>query len=117
MTADGAGPAGDQVGQAGDQVGSAADEAVRLLGAAEEWVRSHAGTLLDEEHLANGSASCAVCPVCQAVAALRQVRPETVAHLLSAGAAFAAALRSAVTAAPGPAAAGGHVQHIDLDEA
>jgi hypothetical protein len=98
--------------------GSAADEAVKLLAAAEEWVRAHAGGLLDDEHLATGSPECSVCPVCQAVGALRQVRPETVSHLLDAGAALVAALRSVVGPTGGvPASGAGRspVQRIDLD--
>jgi hypothetical protein len=100
-----------------EETGSAAEEALRLLAAAEEWVRSHAGGLLDEEHLATGSASCSVCPLCQSITVLRQVRPETVSHLLAAGSALAAALRSVVPAAPGAGTSpASRVQHIDLDE-
>lgn len=98
----------------GERVGSAAEEALRLLGAAEGWVRSRA-SLLDDAHLATGSAECSVCPVCQAVGALRQVRPEAVGHLLDAAASLVAALRAAVPEpAAGPAASG--VQRIRLDD-
>jgi len=100
-----------------DSVGSAAEEAVKLLAAAEQWARSHAGGLLDEEHLATGSAECQVCPVCQAIGALRHVRPETVAHLFDAGAALAAALRSAVSPeGQQPTPPGPTVQRINLDD-
>lgn len=100
-----------------DALGSAAEEAVKLLAAAEQWARSHAGGLLDTEHLATGSAECLVCPVCQGIGALRHVRPETVAHLFEAGAALAAALRSAVQPTTDDAPAPGNpVQRIDLDE-
>ncbi len=97
-----------------DSVGSAAQEAGRLLAAAEQWARERA-TALDAEHLATGSAECTVCPVCQAVGALRHVRPEAVSHLLDAAASLVAALRAAV---PTPAAAAPpvRVQRIDLDE-
>jgi len=87
-----------------EPTGSAADEAVRLLAAAEQWARSHADRLLDEEHLATGSAECTVCPVCQVVGGLRSVRPETVEHVLDAAASLVAALRTAVAPAPEPAA-------------
>lgn len=102
----------------GERVGSAADEAVKLLGAAQDWVRAHAGTphpeqLLDAQHLANGSAACTVCPLCQGVTALRQVRPEAVAHLLDAAASLTAALRAAV---PAPAPPTERVQRIRLDD-
>ena len=99
----------------GDRVGSAAEEAVKLLGAAEEWARARARHL-DDEHLATGSAECTVCPLCQGVAALRQVRPEAVSHLLDAAASLAAALRASVPApAPAPPPAAG-VQRIRLDD-
>ena len=61
-----------------EPLGTAADEAVRLLGAAQEWVRSR----LDDEHLATGSYACTACPLCQAVGALRHIGPDTVGHLL-----------------------------------
>jgi hypothetical protein len=101
-----------------DGVGSAAEEALKLLAAAEQWARAHAGGFFDEEHLATGSAECTVCPVCQAIGALRHVRPETVTHLFEAGAALAAALRSVVTPEAGTAggSAGPTVQRINLDD-
>ncbi len=94
-----------------DPLGSAADEAVKLLAAAQEWAR----TRFDSEHLATGSSECQVCPLCQAVAALRHVTPETVDHLLDAASSFVAALRTTVTSHPAPPA-GSRVQHIDIRE-
>ena len=64
-----------------EAVGSAAEEAARLLSAVEGWAR----TRLDSEHLATGGAECLACPVCQAISAARQVKPETVDHLLASG--------------------------------
>jgi hypothetical protein len=98
-------------------VGSAAEEAVKLLGALEDWARTKAAPLLDEEHLATGSPECTVCPVCQAVGALRHVRPEAVEHLLDATASLVAALRAAA-APPHPAEppTGARVEHIDVSE-
>ena len=100
-------------------VGSAAEEALRLLAAVEDWVRDRSGGLLDEEHLATGSRECQVCPLCQAVGAVRRVRPETVEHLLDAAASLVAALRAGLAPyvdgpRPGPAA---RVEHIDVTEA
>jgi hypothetical protein len=95
-----------------EPVGGAAEEAAKLLAVAQEWAR----TRFDGEHLATGSSECQVCPVCQAVAALRQVRPETVEHLLDAAASFVAALKSSVTAATTPPEGGSRVQHIDIRE-
>ncbi|MFP5219086.1 MAG: hypothetical protein ACLGIG_05025 [Actinomycetes bacterium] len=98
------------------EVGSAAEEAARLFAALEEWARTRAGSALDDEHLATGSAECRVCPVCQAIGALRHVRPEAVEHLLDAAASVVAALR-ATTAAPtdGPPRAP-RVERIDVSE-
>jgi hypothetical protein len=94
-----------------ETVGSAAEEAAKLLAAAQEWAR----TRFDSEHLATGSSECQICPVCQAIAAARHVRPETVEHLLDAAASFVAALKSTVgTHAPRPG--GSKVQHIDIRE-
>ncbi len=100
-------------------VGSAAQEAGRLFAAVEEWARSRAGGLLGDQHLATGSAECSVCPVCQAVSALRQVKPETVEHLLDAAASVVAALRTTVASEPAADAArptASPVEHIDVSE-
>ena len=94
-----------------ETVGSAAEEAARLLGAAQDWARAR----FDGEHLATGASECQVCPVCQAVAALRHVKPETVEHLLDAAASVVAALRSTV-ASHNSSPEGSRVQHIDIRE-
>ena len=105
----------------GQPVGSAAEEAARLFAAVEDWVRTRGGGLLDGaplEHLATGDATCTICPLCQSVSLLRQVRPETVEHLLDAAASVVAALRSAaVVPPPGdePARAP-RVERIDVRE-
>ena len=95
------------------QAGSAAEEAARLFAAVEDWVRTRGAGLLAGEHLATGAPECAACPLCQAVSALRQVRPETVEHLLDAAASVVAALRTAV-AEPAPPSPRAGVQHIDV---
>ncbi len=95
-----------------DHVGSAAEEAARLLAALQDWAR----TRFDGEHLATGASECQICPVCQAVAVLRQVKPETVEHLLDAAASFVAALKSSVSSHPTPPGGGSRVQHIDIRE-
>ena len=96
-----------------DSVGSAAEEAAKLFAAVQDWARAR----LDHDHLATGSVECQVCPVCQGIAALRQVRPETVEHLLDAAASVVAAVRSAVVppSAPDPGRPSG-VEHIDVRE-
>ena len=100
-------------------VGSAADEAARLFSAMEDWARTRAGHLFDEEHLATGSPECQFCPVCQGIGVLRHVRPEAVEHLLDAAASFVSALRVAVVTPPAEAAPRRTppVQHIDVGEA
>ena len=98
-------------------VGSAAEEADKLLGALEDWARTRAAPLLDQEHLATGSPECSVCPVCQTVGALRHVRPEAVEHLLDAAASLVAALRTAAAAPQPPEpGTGPRVEHIDVSE-
>ena len=99
-------------------VGSAAEEAARLFAAVEDWARTRAGALRDAEHVATGAPECTVCPLCQGVALLRQVQPETVEHLLDAAASMVAALRSAVVP-PGRADDPGRpprVERIDVRE-
>jgi hypothetical protein len=98
-------------------VGSAAEEAAKLFAAVEDWARTRAGGLLDDGHLATGSRECTVCPLCQAIGAVRHVRPEAVEHLLDAAASFVAALR-ATGPPPGAddAPAGARVQQIDVQE-
>ncbi|MCW2681812.1 MAG: hypothetical protein JWM62_3213 [Frankiales bacterium] len=96
-------------------VGSAAEEAARLFQAAEQWMRTRAGGHLDG--LATGAPECTVCPVCQGIAAVRGVRPETVEHLLDAAASFVAALKTTVTGAgETDPARRPDVQHIDVRE-
>jgi hypothetical protein len=102
-----------------NDVGSAAEEAARLFAAVEDWARRKAGQVLDAEHVATGSSECQVCPVCQGIGALRQVRPETVEHLLDAAASFVTALKTAVSTPAAPdetARRGPTVQHIDIGE-
>lgn len=99
-----------------EDVGSAAEEAARLFAAIEDWARSRSGSLFDGEHLATGSPECRTCPVCQAIGALRHVRPEAVEHLLDAAASLVAALRSAAAAPPGEPPPGPKVERIPVSE-
>lgn len=100
------------------EVGSAAEEAVRLFAVVEQWARTRAAGLVDDEHLATGSTECLVCPLCQAIGAARNVRPETVEHLLDAAASFVAALRASVAQPAGAERErrGPGVEHIDVRE-
>jgi len=98
------------------QPGPAAEEAAKLFAAVEDWVRTRGAGLLHGEHLSTGAPECTVCPLCQGVAALRQVTPETVEHLLDAAASLVAALRTTVAPAPRPDSHRSGVQHIDVRE-
>ena len=97
-------------------VGSAAQEAARLFAAVEDWARAR-GAAGAGDPGDPGAATCGVCPVCTGIALLRDVRPETVEHLLDAAASVVAAVRSAVV--PPPASETGRpggVEHIDVRE-
>lgn len=103
------------------QLGSAAQEAARLFAAVEDWARSRGVTAAGERADGHGASTCGVCPVCSGIALLRDVRPETVEHLLDAAASVVAAVRSAVVVPPADGAAPyggrpGGVQHIDVRE-
>ena len=100
------------------QVGSAAQEALKLLGAAEGWARARSGRLFDDEHVATGGPECQHCPVCQGITLLRQVRPESVEHLLDATASFVAAVKAAFVPPAGPPAPprSGGIEHITIEE-
>jgi hypothetical protein len=103
-----------------NDVGSAAEEAVKLFAAVEDWARRKAGHVLDEQHIATGSAECQVCPVCQGIGVLRHVRPEAIEHMLDAAASFVAALKTAVATPTTAEDATRHtprVQHISVSEA
>lgn len=66
--------------------GGPAAEARRLVEALGDWasVRLNAA----DEHLATASVECQLCPVCQLISALRGDRPEMMARLGDAWAAF-----------------------------
>jgi hypothetical protein len=97
--------------------GPLADEAARLVEALSDWARGHVGDIPGAVSAnVGGSPECRLCPFCQAIALLRQARPETFAHLLEASTALTAALRSVVDSS----GAGRHphsgVERIDLDD-
>lgn len=101
-------------GSARSGAGSAAEEAARLLAAAEQWARTRGSALLDSPSLATGAPECAACPICSAVGALRQVRPEAVHHLLDAAGSLVAALRAAFPPPEPPPSSS--VERITLDD-
>lgn len=92
-----------------------ADEAMRLLGAAQEWARHNVPAPGPDGHL---GPECQWCPLCQFLSVLRGDRPDVTARVAEAGAALATAFRALVDAAgPKPDAPDEpRVQHIDLDD-
>ena len=102
----------------GQPLGSAAQEAARLFAAVEDWARTRSEAYAADHPGGTATATCGVCPVCTGIALLRDVRPETVEHLLDAAASVVAAVRSAVVppTSPEPGRSGG-VEHIDVREA
>ena len=103
--------------------GPLAEEAARLVEALSEWARTHTGDLpgavgaqLGGTSQFGASAECRLCPFCQAIALLRQARPETFAHLLEASTALTAALRSMVETHGHRNPAHNGFERIDLDD-
>lgn len=101
--------------------GPLGEEAVKLVEAMSQWVGAHWSARGGADlPLANGSAECRVCPVCQLLSVVRTTRPEVFGHLADASSSFVAALRTAVeshAAHGGSSGAGrGGVEHIDLDD-
>jgi hypothetical protein len=92
--------------------GPLAEEAARLVEALSDWAKGQAGDL---PGTAEPAPECRLCPFCQALALVRQAKPETFAHLLDASAALTAALRSMVETHAHGAGAGG-VERIVLDD-
>jgi hypothetical protein len=96
------------------------DEAMRLLGAMQEWTRQTFPAGRD----GHGGPECEWCPLCQFMAVLRGERPEVTERVAEAGAALASAAKALLDAA-GSARPGGppqepqgsqppRVQRIDL---
>ncbi len=83
-----------------EPVGSVNEEAAKLLHALQEWAKESGsdyaatasaaaagatGALKDaNEHIATGGQDCRYCPVCRAIALVRETSPEVRAHLASA---------------------------------
>lgn len=90
-----------------DPVGSLAEELSKLVGVVSglsDAARSH-GTddgadehEHEHHHIADGSASCQVCPVCQTIAFVRSTSPEVREHLTASASALTAAARGLVDA-------------------
>ncbi len=120
-------PAGDR-----DPVGTAAEEAARLFVALLDRAREHAtgaDSAVDGVDPAGQSAGhpaeCRWCPLCQAMAFMRDTNPELRQQVVAAAASLAVAVRDLAESAARPPArppdgAAGpatDVQRIDLDDA
>lgn len=91
--------------------GPVAEEAAKLAEALQAWLGAASASL----PLAHDTAECRICPLCQAIHAVRGLRPEVVDHLAAATTELAAALRAAVEPAPRDVEPAPRVQKIDID--
>lgn len=124
----GAGAAGDDDaarGGAGGDAGGAdgrawwEDTAEALAGAVREAARAGrdpaSGPVEDHEH-GSGAPACRICPVCIAIRALGESRPEVVAHLGEAVRHLALALKAFADAQVAAAGGADRLERIDLDD-
>lgn len=126
--------------RSGEPVGTLAEELAKLMGVVSGFAESaapgdKANTRGDEdgdagadsaaehgEHIADGSAACQMCPVCQTIAFVRSTSPEVREHLASSAASFAAATRDLLDGIatqhqhPERPRKSSHVENIDLSE-
>jgi hypothetical protein len=112
------------------------EEAVRLIGAAQDWWHRTVGDP-GTARIATGAPECCWCPLCQLIATLRGERPELLERLAETQTALTAALRALADAAgwggparpaeaeppaepgadqPGSTPPAGRVQPIPLDD-
>ena len=110
-------------GQPGEHVGSVGEEAAKLLDALQDWAKdSGTSGLADQlrsanEHVATGGQDCTVCPVCRAIAKVREASPEVRTHLAVATSSLLQAAATLLEArAARPSAADPRVTKIDLDD-
>ena len=107
-----------------DAVGSLGEEAVKLLAAMSTWADEHtaggAGPSGDRACSCAPAATCAWCPVCQALSTVRAASPQLKEQLVASGLALTAAARIFLEAVAAPPvtreAAPGDVEHIDLSD-
>lgn len=114
----------DDVAQDGpEQASPLVGEAVRILGAVQDWARQTFPAPPD----GHGGPECQWCPLCQFAAVLRGERPEVTERVAEAGTALMSAMKAFMEAAssaapgqsrpkPGPGPDGGRVQRIDLGD-
>jgi hypothetical protein len=117
------------------EVGDVAEEAVKLLGALQDWAKQArgeyaeaagattagaAGVVRDlNEHIATGGRDCTYCPLCQAISFVRGTSPEVKEHLTSAAISLLHAAAGLLATTPPDAGRAGSespIQRIDLDD-
>jgi hypothetical protein len=106
-----------------EPVGSVGEEAAKLLAALQVWLGEHVGDRsqpssgLGSAYISDGSAACRVCPVCQLIAFVRGINPESMEQLTHAAGSMLQALSGLVDAAHSPDARRGEpVQKINLSD-
>jgi hypothetical protein len=106
-----------------ESVGSVGEEAAKLLAALQGWAREHvsdysrAASGFGSSYISDGSAACRVCPVCQLIAFVRGINPESVEQLTHAAGSMLSALHSLLESAQrGEGRRSSPVQKIDLGD-
>jgi hypothetical protein len=104
-----------------EQVGSVGEEAAKLLAALQDWAKEHVSDYsrtaseFGSSYIADGSAACRICPLCQLIAFVRGVNPESLEQLGHAAGSMLDALADLVDAAHrSDARRGSPVERIDL---
>ncbi|MDQ4084541.1 MAG: hypothetical protein M3165_01870 [Actinomycetota bacterium] len=117
----GAGGPGFSRPGAHQDAGSVGEEAAKLLAALQGWAREHASDYsraasgFGSAYISDGSAACRLCPVCQLIAFVRGINPESLDQLSQAAGSMLHALAGLVEAAQrSDARRGSPVQKIDL---
>jgi hypothetical protein len=90
-----------------EPVGSLGEEAVKLLGALQDWAMESGGDAAAtgaasafknlNEHIATGDQECKYCPLCQVISAVREVSPEVKQHLSTAASSLLHAAAAAMS--------------------
>src|ERR1700712_4507522 len=91
--------------------GSLSDEALKLAETLQTWLST--GSAMTG---AGSSSECKVCPLCQMICVVNNMRPEVLGHLTEAGFALAAAFKAATESSQRAWTAGDRptVQHIKV---
>jgi hypothetical protein len=109
-----------------DPVGSVGEEAVKLFKALQDWAQEGGGDAAAtgatsafknlNEHIATAAEECKYCPLCQMIAAVREVSPEVKQHLSSAASSLMHAAAAAMSTDVPRRREESPVEKIDLDD-